>query len=31
MNLWIWLPLLFLLGAAAMGALFVFLAACEKV
>jgi hypothetical protein len=31
MNLWIWLPVLFLLGAAAMAALFGFLLGCEKV
>jgi hypothetical protein len=31
MNLWIWLPVLFLLGAATMAALFAFVLGCEKV
>ncbi len=31
MNLIVWLPALFLLGLAAMAAMFLFLACCEKV
>lgn len=31
MNLWIWLPVLFLVGAATMAALFAFVRGCEKV
>jgi hypothetical protein len=31
MNLWLWLPLLFLLGLATMAALFAFVLASEKV
>jgi len=31
MNLAIWLPSLFLLGLTAMGLLFAFVAACERV
>jgi hypothetical protein len=31
MNLVIWLPILFLLGLAAMVLMFLFLACCEKV
>jgi hypothetical protein len=31
MNLWIWLPAAFLLGAAALAALFAFVKGCDKV
>jgi hypothetical protein len=31
MNLWIWLPTLFLTGIAAMGLAFGFAAGCERV
>lgn len=31
MNLAVWLPALFLLGLAALGAIFAFLAACDRV
>jgi hypothetical protein len=31
MNLWIWLPGLFLLGLATMGILFAFLAGCARI
>ncbi len=31
MNLWIWLPALFVLGTVTMAALFAFVFACEKV
>ena len=31
MNLWVWLPALFVIGAATMAALFAFVLGCEKV
>jgi hypothetical protein len=31
MNLWIWLPALFILGAVTMAAMFAFVIGCEKV
>jgi hypothetical protein len=31
MNLWVWLPMMFLLGVATMAALFAFVRGCEKV
>lgn len=31
MNLWIWLPALFVIGAATMAVLFAFVLGCEKV
>ena len=31
MDLWIWLPGLFLLGLAVMGVLFTFLAGCARI
>jgi hypothetical protein len=31
MNLYVWLPALLLLGLAAMGVMFAFVAACDKV
>ncbi len=30
-NLWVWLPALFVMGAATMAALFAFVLGCEKV
>jgi hypothetical protein len=31
MNLWVWLPALFVVGTVAMAALFAFVLGCEKV
>lgn len=31
MNLWVWFPALFVVGTAAMAALFAFVLGCEKV
>ncbi len=31
MDLWIWLPALFVVGLVAMGLLFAFLAACARI
>ncbi len=31
MNLWIWLPAMFLLGLVTLAAMFAFVIACEKV
>jgi hypothetical protein len=31
MNLWVWLPALFVVGAVAMATLFAFVLGCEKV